>query len=197
MVHSSVIACPKAATMDIYILGGLKLATLVCTCLAGIELKNSGRPHSRKPTLYSLFDITYLVTCVGACAVLVMLVCHLIHIGSLWATWSPMLCFDLFVTCAFCAETVFMGVVFLTRRLRNQAAPWITCTVHGIILTTMVGDILEGNTSECTEQAWVRDNEDDDDKNKYSYNYNSYNGNKYYNDCNYNNDNSCNRQQPQ
>ncbi|XP_049528846.1 uncharacterized protein LOC125947674 [Dermacentor silvarum] len=138
--------------MDVHILGGLKLATLICTCLAGIELKNSGRPHSRKPTLYSLFDVTYLVTCVGACAVLVRLVCHLIHIGSLWATWSPMLCFDLFVTCTFCAETVFMVVVFLVRRLRSQSAPWIICTVHGIILTTLVGDILEGTTTECTEQ---------------------------------------------
>ncbi|XP_075551650.1 multidrug resistance protein mrp-7-like isoform X2 [Dermacentor variabilis] len=138
--------------MDIYILGSLKLVTVVCTCLAGMELWNSGRQHSRKPTLYSLFDITYLVTCIGACTVLIMLACHHIHIGSLWATWSPMLCFDLFVVCAFCAETVFMSVVFLTRRLRRQGAPGIACTVHGIILITLVGDILAATTTECTEK---------------------------------------------
>ncbi|XP_070394694.1 multidrug resistance protein mrp-7-like isoform X2 [Dermacentor albipictus] len=123
--------------MDLYILGSLKLATVVCTCLAGMELWNSGRPH---------------VTCVGTCTVLVMLACQVIHIGRLWATWSPMLCFDLFVTCAFCAETVFMSLVFLTRRLRSQGAPGIACTVHGIILITLVGDVLAATTTECMEK---------------------------------------------
>ncbi|KAL1471121.1 hypothetical protein MTO96_040093 [Rhipicephalus appendiculatus] len=77
---------------------------------------------------------------------------QLIHIGSSWTTWSPLLCFDLIVTCAFCVETVFVGLVFITRRLRSQGAPATACTVHGIIVVALIGDLLDSTAAECTEQ---------------------------------------------
>ncbi|KAL1413949.1 hypothetical protein MTO96_007886 [Rhipicephalus appendiculatus] len=138
--------------MDVYILGGLKVSSVICTCLAGLEFQNTGRPHPRKPAFYSLLDIAYLVTCIGTFAALVTSVWQLIHIGSWWTTWSPLLCFDLIITCAFCVETVFVGLVFITRRLRSQGAPGIVCTVHGIIAIALLGDLLDCTTAECTEQ---------------------------------------------
>ncbi|KAH6920834.1 hypothetical protein HPB50_028178 [Hyalomma asiaticum] len=138
--------------MDLYIFGGLKLASVVCTCLAGLELQNTGKPHWKNPALYSLLDVAYLVTCVGTCIVLVTLIWQLVHVGSLWAMWTPILCFDLFVTCAFCIETAFMVLVVVKRRLRCQGAPGIVCLVHGLIVTSLVGDLLDCSAAERTEQ---------------------------------------------
>nr|XP_037280456.1 multidrug resistance-associated protein 1-like [Rhipicephalus microplus] len=77
---------------------------------------------------------------------------QLIHIGSWWATWSALPCFDLIITCAFCVETVFIGLVFITRRSRRQGAPAIACTVHGIVAIALVGDLLDCTTAERMEQ---------------------------------------------
>ncbi|XP_049528887.1 multidrug resistance-associated protein 1-like [Dermacentor silvarum] len=121
----------------------LKLAALGCSFLAGVELIKPGSTQSRKVLLFTLMDIAYLVSCAGTCSAFILEIYYALCNETAGISWTEKQIFDVVFILLFCVTIVLLCVIFIQQRLSGACAPGIICIVHGMILSTMISDILE------------------------------------------------------
>ncbi|XP_077534596.1 uncharacterized protein LOC144146527 [Haemaphysalis longicornis] len=130
----------------------LKLSILGCCMLTVVELFGMKKSSSRKPVLYSLIDIGYLLSCVATCVLLATEAYQLSTDGISWMWWTPSQYFDLFLLISYCVATAFMCATSFARRLIGESMPGVVCSAHGLIIAAQVSDLLDATTTGHSEK---------------------------------------------